>query len=82
VLLDLMMPGMHGIEFMERLRADPETAALPVVVLSAKELSADERGFLESHTQQVLRKGSPAAEQLLPLVRRAVAASRQRGADI
>jgi CheY-like chemotaxis protein len=34
ILLDLMMPGMTGSEFLERQHADPELAAIPVVVLS------------------------------------------------
>jgi CheY-like chemotaxis protein len=82
VLLDLMMPEMHGFEFMEHLRRNPATAALPVVVLTAKELSTEEREYLQSHTQYVLHKGEPAATELLPLVRRTVAAARQQSADI
>jgi signal transduction histidine kinase/DNA-binding response OmpR family regulator len=82
VLLDLMMPVMHGFEFMERLRAEPSTADLPVVVLTAKELSAEEREFLQAHSDHVLRKGEPGAEDLLPLVRRILAAHRQSGNGI
>lgn len=36
VLLDLLMPGCNGYEMLRRLREDPETAALPVVVMSAR----------------------------------------------
>lgn len=36
VLLDLLMPGCNGYEMLRRLRADPETADLPVVVMSAR----------------------------------------------
>jgi signal transduction histidine kinase/DNA-binding response OmpR family regulator len=78
VLLDLMMPVMHGFEFMERLREDAATRDLPVVVLTAKELSASEREFLQSQTDHVLQKGEPGTELLLPLVRRTVAESRAR----
>src|SRR3954466_4265432 len=35
VVTDLLMPGMDGVELIERLRADPETADLPVVALTA-----------------------------------------------
>jgi signal transduction histidine kinase/CheY-like chemotaxis protein len=81
VLLDLMMPVMHGFEFMERLRADAATRDLPVVVLTAKELSPSEREFLQSRTDHVLQKGEPGTEMLLPLVRRTIAESRERSGD-
>ncbi|MCW2679230.1 MAG: Diguanylate cyclase response regulator [Frankiales bacterium] len=41
VLLDVMMPVLDGVEVLRRLRANPATAALPVVLLTAKSLSAD-----------------------------------------
>ena len=78
ILLDLMMPVMHGFEFMERLRADQATCAVPVVVLTAKELSMSEREFLTAHAQRIVQKGAGGAEALLPLVRRAVAEYRER----
>ena len=37
VLLDIMMPGMDGWETLRRLKADPECAATPVVVFTARE---------------------------------------------
>jgi CheY-like chemotaxis protein len=37
ILLDLMMPGMDGVEVSRRLRAAPETAAIPIVAMSAAE---------------------------------------------
>ena len=41
LLLDVMMPHVDGVEVLRRLRADPSTAALPIVLLTAKSLSAD-----------------------------------------
>jgi CheY-like chemotaxis protein len=35
ILLDIMMPGMDGVEVSRRLRADPATAHIPIVVISA-----------------------------------------------
>jgi CheY-like chemotaxis protein len=73
-----MMPVMHGFEFMERLRENEATLDVPVVVLTAKELSAKEREFLAAHAQRVVQKSGGGASALLPLVRRAVAEYRKR----
>ena len=78
ILLDLMMPVMHGFEFMERLRENQATSDVPVIVLTAKELSASEREFLTAHAQRVVQKGGEGAEALLPLVRRTVTEYRER----
>jgi signal transduction histidine kinase/DNA-binding response OmpR family regulator len=80
VLLDLMMPEMDGFEFMERLRAIPAAAELPIIVVTAKELDAGEREFLAAHAQRVVHKEGPDAGNLLPVVRRTMAATRNRHA--
>ncbi len=46
VLLDLKLPGMTGIEVLRRLRADPHTASVPVVVLTS---SCEDRDIVESY---------------------------------
>ncbi len=46
VLLDVDMPGMDGFEVLAALRADPGTAALPVVALTAHAMSGDEERLL------------------------------------
>lgn len=43
IVTDLMMPGMNGFELVDKLREDPRTKSIPVIVLSAKTLSDDER---------------------------------------
>jgi signal transduction histidine kinase/DNA-binding response OmpR family regulator len=58
VLLDLMMPEMDGFQFLERLRDFPERLKLPVVVLTAKDLTAEERAYLAERTVLVLGKSS------------------------
>ncbi|MGA0564510.1 response regulator [Ancylobacter sp. VNQ12] len=58
VLLDLMMPVMDGLEFLERVRAIPDFAELPIVVLTAKELTDSERNFLARNTLLILNKSA------------------------
>jgi DNA-binding response OmpR family regulator len=56
VILDLMMPRADGYEVIRRLRAGPETASLPVVVLSARARSADAAAGLEAGADAYLSK--------------------------
>jgi CheY-like chemotaxis protein len=68
VLLDLVMPGVDGAEVLRRLRADPATARVPVVVATSKVLDPSERLELEELGVVVLAKSrlsSPDAPELL-----------------
>lgn len=56
ILLDIMMPVMDGFEFLERLKADPELANIPVLMLTAKSESKDVVRALESGAQDYLTK--------------------------
>jgi PAS domain S-box-containing protein len=58
ILLDLMMPIMNGFEFLATLRARPGGAQVPVVVLTAHDVTGAERAFLEKEAEQVVIKGS------------------------
>lgn len=58
VLLDLMMPEMDGFEFLSRVRADERFGDLPIVVLTAKELTSEEREFLARNTLLILNKSA------------------------
>ncbi|KAB1073470.1 response regulator [Methylobacterium planeticum] len=57
VLLDLMMPEMDGFGFLRELRARPECRDIPVVVLTAKDVTADDRRRLAGQADRVLQKG-------------------------
>jgi two-component system phosphate regulon response regulator PhoB len=60
VLLDVMMPRRTGLEVCEALRADPATAALPVILLTAKAQEADlERGFTSGADDYIVKPFSP-----------------------
>jgi len=65
ILLDLMMPVMDGFEFLERMRADERFHHLPVVVLTAKILTQQERAFLEQSVAQVVQKGAKGQDKLI-----------------
>ncbi len=67
IILDLMMPGMDGFEFLERLRDDPRHAEIPVVIWSLKELTRDEELRLADSAQAVVAKqgGPPAVARML-----------------
>jgi PAS domain S-box-containing protein len=56
VLLDLVMPVMDGMTFLGRLRAIPRFEHLPVVIITAKELTASETEHLRQQAQEVLKK--------------------------
>ncbi|MGB5248088.1 MAG: PAS domain S-box protein [Gammaproteobacteria bacterium] len=72
IILDLMMPVMDGFEFVLRLRQNPDTADLPVVVVTAKELTAEDRERLHGKVHQVMQKGGFRREDLVNEVRRTV----------
>jgi len=73
LLLDLMMPVMDGFEVLRRLRGQPRTAALPVVVITAKELSAQEREELRLSAVRVIEKEGMARERILQELRASLA---------
>ena len=57
VLLDLLMPVMDGLTFLEVFRATPRFRTVPVIVISAKDLTGDERDRVVRHTSAVVKKG-------------------------
>jgi CheY-like chemotaxis protein len=73
ILLDLLMPEMDGFAFLERLRSQPETHGIPVIVVTAKELTAEEQQWLGQTTQQVIAKGQSAHVDLSQAVRAVLA---------
>jgi signal transduction histidine kinase/CheY-like chemotaxis protein len=78
VLLDLMMPEMDGFEFLAEMHRHKEWASIPVVVLTAKDLTPGERARLNGHVSRVLQKGEYQRDELLEYVSRLVS-SRVQG---
>ncbi|MGE7414983.1 response regulator [Methylobacterium tarhaniae] len=69
VLLDLMMPVMDGFAFLTRLRARPDGADVPVVVLTAKDITPAEKERLGRDTERVIVKGSVSLGEIGRLLR-------------
>jgi threonine synthase len=65
IILDLMMPDMDGFDVLEALKTNPDTADIPVIVLSAKTLTARDRRRLAGHTKSVWQKGNFRTRELV-----------------
>jgi PAS domain S-box-containing protein len=69
ILLDLMMPEMDGFQFITALRQHPVWRTLPVIVVTAMDLTPTDRLRLNGHVEQILQKGCYNRDQLLQEVR-------------
>ncbi len=83
ILLDLMLPEVDGFEFIRQLRQMPIGRSLPIIVITAIDLSHAEKESLNGYVQQILQKGAYSQETLLQLVRDlAIAAVKYRSVPI
>ena len=72
ILSDLMMPMMNGFDFIRELRTNPDWQDIPVVILTAKDLTVEDRQQLKGNVEQILQKGDYSRDQLLSEVRELV----------
>jgi CheY-like chemotaxis protein/HPt (histidine-containing phosphotransfer) domain-containing protein len=82
VILDLMMPVMDGMTFLDTIRRDPKHVSLPVVVTTAKELTVQEVRQLENSVSVVLRKGVDLRGALAQVVRTLLRRAPKRSAPV
>ncbi|MEE8360938.1 MAG: response regulator [Gemmatimonadales bacterium] len=73
VLLDLMMPEMDGFEFLEAMRANEAWRQVPVVVVTAKDLTDEDRRRLNGGVDRIVQKGGHTYDQLVAQIRDVVA---------
>ena len=74
IFLDLVMPDLSGLDVLERLRAEPGTKEIPVVVVTSRSLADGERRRLEALGAAIVSKGSP-RDVIVDGIRSALAAA-------
>ena len=79
LLLDIMMPRLDGFEVIKRLRSDPNTAKLPIIVISAKDLSESESALLKETVTAVMKKQAFQGEDLYQEIQRILSAAPDQG---
>jgi CheY-like chemotaxis protein len=76
IFLDLMMPEMNGFEFAAEVRRHPEWQSIPIVVVTAQDLTNDDRRRLNGNVETILQKQGDTHESLLAQVRDLLADSK------
>ncbi len=69
MILDLMMPEVDGFSVLDALKADPQTAPIPVIVVTAKELTHEEKDRLRGRIHSLMQKGEFMNDELMDEVR-------------
>jgi threonine synthase len=69
ILLDLMMPDMDGFSVMDILQSRSETREIPIIVITAKELTPAEKNRLKGRIQSLMQKGNFLSDDLLDEVK-------------
>jgi len=80
ILLDLVMPEMDGFEFIDEFYRKPEWRAIPIVVITARELTPEEGRFLNERVERVMQKGTHSRDDLMDTIRSLVKSSSDPGA--
>jgi ammonium transporter len=81
ILLDLMMPEMDGFQFIDEMKKMAAWRQIPIVVLTAKDLSAKERLELNGSVTQIMSKQAYSQDELVREIRELVVARIQKGGD-
>jgi signal transduction histidine kinase/CheY-like chemotaxis protein/HAMP domain-containing protein len=81
ILLDLMMPEMDGFEFLRELRNKPAFANIPVIVVTAKDLTAEDVRNLSGQTETIIAKDQTYLTELAAAVRERLARESARNVE-
>ena len=82
IVLDLMMPVMDGFEFLEHVQIDPVWSRIPVVILTAKALRADEIERLSRVSDAILTKGRADAARMIGAVLKSALSKRPKPVEV
>ena len=74
IVLDLLMPEVNGFDVVDALHDDPATADIPILVVTAKTLTAEDRDQLNGYVSTIMEKGDFDAGHFAVEIRRAMAA--------
>jgi CheY-like chemotaxis protein len=72
ILLDLMMPEMDGFQFVDHVRQHEVWRAIPIVVVTAKDLTAEDRWRLNGYVTEIIQKDTRGQEEFLAEVSKMV----------
>ncbi len=72
VILDLMMPDLDGFSILETMQGDPILRKIPVIILTAADLSAEDRERLEKNRKGILKKDNFKSNQLIDFLENAL----------
>jgi signal transduction histidine kinase/CheY-like chemotaxis protein len=81
IILDLMMPEMDGFEFVDELRKNEEWRDIPIIVVTAKDITDEDRLRLNGYVQKTLQKGNYSRDELLKDIRESIVKRIQQTAD-
>ena len=81
ILLDLLMPDVSGFDVVEALDAEPSTRSIPIMILTAKDLTEEDKRQLNGHVKAILARGSTGGTDILGWLDRLMAARAQGSSD-
>ncbi|MDP2390907.1 MAG: response regulator, partial [Acidobacteriota bacterium] len=76
IVLDLMMPGVNGFDVVKALSEQPETARIPVLIVTAKQITTDDRAALNGFVAAIMEKTEFSRDRFVAEVRRAMSGRR------
>jgi len=65
IFLDLLMPEMDGFEVIQRVKANPRWRDIPIIVVTAKDLTDSDQRFLQRSVDKIIQKSGLTSENLM-----------------